>query len=404
MEIIILGFSLGFTPLACYTNIILLIIIIDYLISNRMVVAIIMVDRSRTSTTVSADSDLSLSICSVLSAGTDLQKDDTLPVCDLEMLETSEDVTLPEAILEEQLEGATDSKLSNCESPPRSPLHSSTPMKRTVRTAKRKAKASHNSQFQQNYVADEVAENRQKDPKANATSFTDATAMPTRYEGDSSYQHNNNSDHDEVLSEQKWQLTSILKMNGCSQNCATKVHMINEYDILIAHSQFSSKSIQEQSLWIIQYFDTHCPSSSNGEKDIKKMSFYIQGRVVCLPIWLQILAISTSRFYRIRNDYLTNGGISYLSKPHRAQLPKTMEAIAWMTQYFARIGDKRPDKDGIYLPTCLTEKKIYEIMCDELQLCHSDVHSQCISYSKFCQLYTNEFKNVSIPKVSYNSF
>ena len=76
-----------------------------------------------------------------------------------------------------------------------------------------------------------------------------------------------------------------------------------------------------------------------------------------------------------------------------------MLAIALMTQYFTRIGDKRPDKDGIYLPICLTEKKIYEIMCDEMRL--ADANCQCISYSNFCQLYTNEFKNVTIPKVSF---
>ena len=119
----------------------------------------------------------------------------------------------------------------------------------------------------------------------------------------------------------------------------------------------------------------------------------------CLSIWLQTLGISSSRFYRIRHDYITNGGITYLSKPHRTQLARTMLAIAWMTQYFTRIGDKRPDKDGIYLPTCLTEKKIYEIRCDEM--CLAEANCQCISYSNFCHLYTNEFKNVTIPKVSF---
>ena len=75
-----------------------------------------------------------------------------------------------------------------------------------------------------------------------------------------------------------------------------------------------------------------------------------------------------------------------------------MEAIAWMKQYFERIGDKRPDKDGIYLPTCLTERKIYEVMAEEL--CHSE-ESKLISFSQFNKLYRSEFKNVSIPKVSY---
>jgi len=43
-----------------------------------------------------------------------------------------------------------------------------------------------------------------------------------------------------------------------------------------------------------------------------------------------------------------------------------MEAIPWINKYFQRIGDKRSDNNGIYLPICLTEKKMYEIMIDEL--------------------------------------
>ena len=185
---------------------------------------------------------------------------------------------------------------------------SSTPMKRTVSKAKRKAKPSQKSPL---HVEEEVTgleapttEDRQRKDRTarrdavkgnDARNATDVAV--TRYEGVPSSQpeHNNDSlqsaaDHDEVLSEHKWQVTSVLKMNGCgSQNCATKVHMINEYDILNAHSQFSSKSIQEQSLWIVQYLATHCPSNTNGEKDIKKIPFYIHGRAVCLSIWLQTL-------------------------------------------------------------------------------------------------------------------
>ena len=37
-----------------------------------------------------------------------------------------------------------------------------------------------------------------------------------------------------------------------------------------------------------------------------------------------------------------------------------------MRSYFEHVGDKRPDKDGIYLPTCLTEKAIFSVMVEEL--------------------------------------
>ncbi len=65
-----------------------------------------------------------------------------------------------------------------------------------------------------------------------------------------------------------------------------------------------------------------------------------------------------------------------------------------MEQYFERVGDKRPDEDGIYLPTCLTEKKLYELMFEQLGT------EQSISASQFNKIFKNDFKNVTIPKVS----
>ena len=71
-----------------------------------------------------------------------------------------------------------------------------------------------------------------------------------------------------------------------------------------------------------------------------------------------------------------------------------MQTISWMQNYFERIGDKRPDKDGIYLPTCLTEKMIYANMSDEFN------SEDIICFSQFNKLFRNNFSHVSIPKVS----
>ena len=81
-------------------------------------------------------------------------------------------------------------------------------------------------------------------------------------------------------------------------------------------------------------------------------------------------------------EFKLNGGIKYLHKnQQQSHRPKTLEAISWMDQYFKRIGNKRPDgdHDGIYLPTCLTEMKIYEIMLEEL---YSGKEGCGICYSK----------------------
>ena len=196
----------------------------------------------------------------------------------------------------------------------------------------------------------------------------------------------------------RWQLFDVINSkSGCLEKCVTDIHCLNEYNILSAHDQFTSKSFSDQNLWIIQYFESHCPCSSNGDKDLKAISYIIQGKEICCNMWLEILGISQSRFYRLRNDFSTDGGIKYLSQSRcRSKRPKTMQAIAWMDQYFQRIGDKRPDKEGIFLPTCLTEKKMFEIMVEEL---YQGEEGLAISYSKFCDVFKLDFKNVTIPKV-----
>lgn len=194
-----------------------------------------------------------------------------------------------------------------------------------------------------------------------------------------------------------WQLTTILEMTGCAELCATKVHNLTEFDILRAHHYFDNKTLKEQNQWIIEYFTSHCPSSATGENDVKSITYVIQGRSVCMKVWLEVLSVSSSRFYRLRHDYAEYGGIGCDITNTRSVSSKTLEATAWMEQYFHRIGDKCPDKgDAIILPTCLTEKKIYEIMIDEL--CHGDT-TKVICYAQFNRIYRKEFKNVSIPKV-----
>lgn len=151
-----------------------------------------------------------------------------------------------------------------------------------------------------------------------------------------------------------WRLSSVLNLDGCTRNCAITAHMLNEHSILSAHSQFSNKSLQEQNVWVIEYFKSHCPFDVNGVRDFKSLEYTIHGRQVCLNIWLEVLSISHSRYYRLRADFVDNGGISLLPSQQKSPCVKTSKAVAWMKQYFERIGDKRPDKEGIYLPTCLT--------------------------------------------------
>ena len=62
------------------------------------------------------------------------------------------------------------------------------------------------------------------------------------------------------LTEEKWQVFSVVELNGCAKSYATDVHGLSEYDVLQAHSRFCSKSShQEKQRWLFDYFATHCP-------------------------------------------------------------------------------------------------------------------------------------------------
>lgn len=209
-----------------------------------------------------------------------------------------------------------------------------------------------------------------------------------------------NDEFEDSTKNASWKLTSILKFNGCAPECAKTLHQLNEHEILNAHAIFSALSGQQKNEWLAKYFIFHCPCDSNGKKDVKNIQFLIHGKEVCNSLWLEVLSLSASRFYRVRKDFLTQNGANFLVKcTNKHKQKKTVEACAWLTSYIQRVGDKRPDKDWIFLPTCLTEAKMYEIMLDELYSQSDD--SSHISYSKFCQIFKEEFKNVSIPKVPF---
>ncbi len=175
------------------------------------------------------------------------------------------------------------------------------------------------------------------------------------------------------------------------------MHGLSEHDVLDAHASFSSKTATQQRQWIFDYVATHCPNNEEGNKDPRGIAFLLCGRRVCHPVWLAVLAISCSRYYEIRKEFLSGRG-QPTPKRSRSLSAKSMQAIAWMSSYFERVGDKRPDKDGIYLPTCLTEKAIHTRMIDELYM---GDEIQAICFSQFNRLFRTTFPNVTIPKVCF---
>ena len=188
-----------------------------------------------------------------------------------------------------------------------------------------------------------------------------------------------------------WQLSKVMDLTGCKAECARNVHSLSEYDVLMAHSSFQSKSMQQQREWIHEYFTTHCPFADDGAQDVKNISYVISGKPVCKPIWQATLSLTTTRLYSLRKTF--QEGRSPEDKSSRKLSGKSMAAIAWMSVYFDRVGDKRPDKNGIYLPTCLTETMIYSMMV-------KDLSEDTICFSQFNKLFRSHFSHVTIPKVT----
>lgn len=196
-------------------------------------------------------------------------------------------------------------------------------------------------------------------------------------------------------SEDAWQVFTVIEMDGCEDRCATLVHGLTEFEIIQSHAGFSSKTSHQRRQWLFDYFASHCPLNEVGTKDPNSMSFLLCGKEVCQPVWLATFSISQSRFYEVRKEFLS-GQSQAGERRSRSLSAKSQQAIAWMRSYFDRVGDKRPDKDGIYLPSCLTERSIYNYMVETLYKSNAN---EAVCFSQFNKLYRKYFPNVSIPKV-----
>ena len=193
------------------------------------------------------------------------------------------------------------------------------------------------------------------------------------------------------LSDEPWNVFSVMRMNGCTAECAVQVHDVSEFEILQLHATFSTKSSQQQRQWLLDYFASNCPLNAAGEKEPGKITWFICGKEVCQSLWLATLSVSQSRFYEIRKNFL-GGQLQVQTRQFRSMSSKSQLAIAWMESYFDRIGDKRPDKERIYLPSCLTEKSIYSYMIEQL---HKGNENEAVCFSQFNRLYREYFANVN---------
>ena len=74
----------------------------------------------------------------------------------------------------------------------------------------------------------------------------------------------------------------------------------------------------------------------------------------------------------------------------------TIRLISWLRLFVAKVGDKLPTKEEIYLPSCLTKADIYALASDDLS--QGGVEHTCMK-STFYQIWQSQFPHVKIPKV-----
>ena len=119
----------------------------------------------------------------------------------------------------------------------------------------------------------------------------------------------------------------MMDLEGCQPQCCSQTHGLTEYDVLIAHSSFASKTPADRRAWVLEYFDTNCPHNNQGGKDPKNIQYVLCGRQVCQALWQAVLSISTSTFYSLRKDFV-DGVHAERKVCIRSLSSKSMEAVA----------------------------------------------------------------------------
>ena len=170
----------------------------------------------------------------------------------------------------------------------------------------------------------------------------------------------------------------MMDIHGCDRNCVRRVHELSEYDVLSAHSSFAAKTLTQQRRWIFDYLANHCPNGECGIKEPKKLTFFLCGKSVCFVYQLKSFLRNPKRVYE-----WSSGTYCRTITCRQGSENNSLDGVI-----FSRIGDRRPDKDGIYLPTCFT---FFDSMTGE----------QAVCFSQFNRIFRVNFPNVTIPMVLY---
>ena len=129
----------------------------------------------------------------------------------------------------------------------------------------------------------------------------------------------------------RWDLLSIFEVKGCSERpCANAVHQLTPGDVVFYHDNYSKRSQLQQRQWLFEFLSSNCSRAEN------VFNFVVCGKSVCQDIWLQVLGITSSKFSKIKSEFLRGKVSTEKSAPLRKPKLSTCEAVAWMGNYFER--------------------------------------------------------------------
>ena len=126
----------------------------------------------------------------------------------------------------------------------------------------------------------------------------------------------------------------------------------------------------------------------------------MQGHRLCFQGWKMLLNVSNymiSKALRAFKIGLVSIDQSYVEKMSKGRISiKRNITRAWLQNYFKSYGEVMPHKNEIHLPSFLTKKRLYQVMCEDMK---EKSNNEFLSKTAFQRLWKDEFKHVVIPPV-----
>ena len=179
-----------------------------------------------------------------------------------------------------------------------------------------------------------------------------------------------------------------LFLRQCETDCFKSLSQLDVEGARKRFYELGSETHQNQ--WVIDYMQQHSDSTSS-------VMYQVSGKSVCETCWRQVYGLRYNKFSVLKAKFANNVvQIVHGREGQACPRSQTIRAMSWMRSFFSKVGDNMPMNSSIHLPACLTKADVYNLAYDDLT--QGDL--ECCAASTFYRLWTKEFPNVLIPKVS----